>query len=80
MHAPVAHRVHERLRSVGWPEILVVEHCRIPHDFVHELRELHRVCGGAGTAGFEGSTARVCDVLFVVWTVEVLAVPASASN
>lgn len=37
---PVAHRVHKRLRSVLWPDALVIERCGVPHDFVHQLWHL----------------------------------------
>jgi hypothetical protein len=39
----VAGAEHEGLRAVRWPQRLVVEGRRVPHNLVHKLRDAHRV-------------------------------------
>ena len=73
----VTHRVHKRLSLVG-PDGLVVELPRVPHYFVHELRETDGVAGWTRARGLEGSRGGIGDVGFVVGGVDVFAVPAAA--
>jgi hypothetical protein len=75
----ITHRIDEGLSTLG-PDVLVVELARVPHDFVHQLREPDGVAGGAGAGRLEATAARVCDVALVVGAVDVLAIPASTSN
>jgi hypothetical protein len=72
----IAHAVNERLTPVLCPQTLVVEGSRVPHDFVHNLRDLDGVGRGTWAAGLEGAGLGVGYVASVVWAVEVLAVPA----
>lgn len=74
---PVAHRVHERLRPIRWPQFFVIEDCGIPHDFIHKLWQLHGVRGRTWAAALERARAGVCDVLFMIRAVEIFAIPAS---
>lgn len=76
-HSPDAHAVHEGVGAVRRPDTTVLlEHCDVPHELVHDLRELDRVRGRAGTASARSGTA-ISDVILVVRAVEVLAIPTS---
>ncbi len=67
---------HERLRAVGGPKRLVVEHGRVPHGLKGDLRHPYRVRGRASTGGNKSSPAGVVHMILVIGTVQVLAVPA----
>lgn len=73
----ITHTPNKRLRPILRPERRVVELSRVPHDLVHNLRNLDRVRGRAGTSGFEGPALGVGEVAVVVCGIEVFAVPAS---
>jgi hypothetical protein len=60
------HAVHERVGAVGRPQRFVGELGDVPHELVHDLRELDGVCGGAGAAAVGAGTLAVGDVGLVV--------------
>jgi hypothetical protein len=60
------HAVHERVGAVGWPQRFVGELGYVPHELVHDLRELDGVRGGAGAAAVGAGALAVGDVGLVV--------------
>lgn len=76
-HLPDAHTVCEGVGAIGWPDATVLlEHCDVPHELVHDLRKLDGVRGRARAAtGCSG--AAVSHMVLMVRAVEVLSVPAS---
>lgn len=76
-HLPDAHTVCEGVGAVRWPDAtILLEHGDIPHELVHDLRELDGVSGRAGAAS-GCSAAAVGHMVLVVRAVEVLSIPAS---
>lgn len=80
LYSPDAHAVREGVGAIRWPNAAVLlEHCDIPHQLVHDLRKFDRVRGRAGAAS--GCTgAAVGNVILMVGAIEVLAVPASVET
>lgn len=77
-HSPEVHAVDKRLAAVRGPGALVREHAHVPHELVHDLRQLDGVRRRAlGGAAGRARRAAVVDVALVVGAVEVLAVPAA---
>lgn len=76
-HLPDAHTVREGVGAVRWPDATVLlEHGDVPHELVHDLRQLDGVSGRAGAAS-GCSVAAVSHMVLVVRAVEVLSIPAS---
>lgn len=63
--SPDSHGVHERVRSVGRPDVAVLEHGHVPHQLEHDLGKLDGVGGRAGAASCR-AVAAVRNVVLVV--------------
>lgn len=78
LNVPETHRIYKRTAAVGRPETSVGELGDIPHNLVHDLRELHGVGRGTrATAIGTTSLGAVGNMTLMVRTVEVDAVPAA---
>jgi len=78
--SPNVHTVHKWVAAVGGPQALVGELVDIPHELVHDLRELDGMCRGASATTISTSALAISDVCLMVWRVEVLAIPAGGED
>lgn len=76
-YLPKVHAVDERRGAVSGPQAAVGELGDVPHELVHDLRELDGVSRRAGTTTSSARSGAVSDVALVVGAVEVRAIPAS---
>jgi hypothetical protein len=77
---PNVHRVDKRIRAVSRPQILVGKFANVPHELVHDLRQLGGVGRWASTTTASAGTLAVGDVALVIGGVQVLAVPAGGED
>jgi hypothetical protein len=79
-NVPDVHGVDERIGAISRPQALVGKLAHVPHELVHNLRQLNRVCRRASTASVRAGTLAVGNVALVVRRVKVLAVPAGGED
>lgn len=77
---PNVHAVHKWVAAIGWPQALVGELVDIPHELVHDLRELDGMGRRARAATISTSALAISDVSLMIWRVEILAIPAGGED